>query len=167
MEKGQKMRVCINCEGNMGIEDPFCPYCGQNQEAPPANRDKFAPPYKLVQPEIPIPQPFYKPQEAKTVLKPEDQLKVQVSSVQKVEKAQEKNEEPLTQNAKMRSFLLSLILMMCGSTFLLFSLSLFLFGQDGVLTVHWRSSHWYVYSLLALPLLLIGWKHSNKLAEET
>lgn len=157
----------------MGMEDPFCPYCGQNQEAPPANREKsFTPPYKLVQPtKVEIPAPMYKPQEAKPGPKPEDQLKAQVEAVTKKKEAPEVKQEmesttPLTQNAKMRSFLLSLIMTMCGSTFLLFGLCLFLFGNDGMLTVHWKSTHWYFYLSLAIPLLFFGWKHSNRLIEE-
>lgn len=170
MEKGIKTRICINCEGSMGMEDPFCPYCGQNQEAPPANRDKFTPPYKLVQPaKAEIPQPLYKPQGTKPTIKPEEQLKSQVESIHKKMEESKPVEEasaPLTQNAKMRSFLIALILTMCGSTFLLFGLSLFLFGQGGVLTVHWKSTHWYLYMLSSLPLIFFGWKNSNKLAED-
>lgn len=56
------------------------------------------------------------------------------------------------------SFLKPLTMLLLGSTLSVFSLILFLFNQNGVFTLQWNADAWYLYLLVSLPLLWLGWK---------
>jgi hypothetical protein len=54
--------------------------------------------------------------------------------------------------------LMTLLLLIPGAFFLLFSLMLVLFADNGILTLSWDAGYWIVYFILSLPLLIFGWR---------
>ncbi|MBA3815778.1 MAG: hypothetical protein H0X29_04515 [Parachlamydiaceae bacterium] len=148
----QKKKLCWNCEGNVSLADETCPYCGVS--VIPASLDgpshSHSPPYQMgeVQ-ESAIPLPPY-------------------NSGQKNELASEgieeevKGEQDLSVN-EFKNILLSLLLLLAGSMFFLFGLTLVLFSHNGVFTLQWDGSFWFIYSLLSIPLLFFGWRALLKL----
>ena len=63
-----------------------------------------------------------------------------------------------------KSSLMATTLLLAGSVFFLFGLVLALFSHQGVLTLQWDGSIWYVYSALSVPLLIIGWRSLMKIS---
>lgn len=55
--------------------------------------------------------------------------------------------------------------LLLGTTSLLFACILFMFSHDGVFTLQWDASYWYLYLSAALPLLYYGKKALNALQE--
>lgn len=53
---------------------------------------------------------------------------------------------------------LTFTLLLSGIVLFLFSLMLLFFSNDGVLTLQWDSDYWFIYLLISLPFLLLGWK---------
>ncbi len=49
-------------------------------------------------------------------------------------------------------------LLLPGAVFFLFGLALYLFSQEGILTLRWNASYWSYYLVLSLPLLYFGWR---------
>ncbi|MDB2613737.1 hypothetical protein N9Y92_01095 [Chlamydiales bacterium] len=174
MENAVKTRICWSCEGGLSPDESHCPYCGADQEILAKTNEDRGSSYTLVNPEStvsPIPIPIYKPQVAEPSISPEDLLKAQVEAVTRKkeekapkieEKVEEIEEEDVLPEEGIRSFVLSLILMIGGSTFLLFGLVLFLFSNEGFLTIHWNSAYWPYYLILSLPCLFFGWLQADK-----
>lgn len=145
-----KKKLCWNCEGRVNLDQVNCPYCAvylgpaPDQENEP---DALSPPYKLVETEDEsVPASPYAA-------------------------AEEKQEEPvavdLTESKRdLKKVILPLALMSAGSMFSLFGLILWIFSEHGTFTLTWNGDHWYVYVLIALPMLLIGWRTLYRFEEE-
>lgn len=154
MNKPIKQKLCWNCEGSVATHIENCPYCGvylspdQQEEF---NFDLLKPPYPLQSDEadeaVNVPKAPYTPDEIK--------------------------EEPLFEEKKSYKFLfipfetiLPLVGLTSGVVFALFSLALYLFSDNGILTLQWNADYWYIYALLAAPALCLGWYSLSNIKEE-
>jgi hypothetical protein len=152
MNKFVKTRLCWNCEGSVAVTAETCPYCGvsvvpASLDGTPAN---FAPPYRIGSNESSIPRsPYASQQEAQ---KPEE--------VEIGQPADKSSEAPLDD---FKRVFWALVLLLSGSVFFLFGLVLVLFSTDGVFTLRWDGTLWFIYSLVSIPMLLLGWKAFSKL----
>jgi hypothetical protein len=160
MKATTKKRLCWNCEGNVPLNLENCPYCSVYLN--PSSRDDskdeeedLAPPYRLV-------------------TSSEDQ-KVPASPFSNLEPENPKDENiKATGNIADASATLNdvkivampLTLLLAGSIFFLFSLLMLLFSERGLLTLQWNGSYWYVYLIIALPMLFFGWKSLRNVDEE-
>lgn len=157
MTKNQKKRLCWNCEGSVSIAAETCPYCGVS--VVPASLDapihNFAPSYRPGAPqEGAIPRSLYAPEE-KILLQEEIQPRI---------KEIEESENSLD---SFKSSLIAVVLLLVGSVFFMFGLVLVLFSNNGLLTLQWDASVWFVYFGLSFPLLLMGWRALSKLDLDT
>lgn len=155
MNKPTKKRLCWNCEGSVGIDAESCPYCGVS--VVPASLDSggtgtsFMPSYTMGSaPDNTIPRSPYSAKETNE----------EAEEAPKITSQEDESTAPLDE---FQNTLMATILLLTGSVFLLFSLALVLFAHDGVLTLQWDGSLWYLYALLALPLLFLGWRYFSKL----
>lgn len=157
MSTAGKKKLCWNCEGNVSREASNCPYCGvylhrdQDEEIDIEDdeEEELAPIYRSVSPEnnsTAIPQaPYSAPQPATR---------------------QENEAKPSSVQAEWKNTFIPLLLLLSGSFFLLFGLTLFLFSHNGFLTLQWKESYWPFYLIAALPLLYFGWNDLQNLKEE-
>lgn len=150
-----KKKLCWNCEGNVSIQDASCPYCGVSVENTPimgndAVTKSIHSPYQLVNtPGQPLPSASYTDPE-----KEKDN-----------ENPTEGKKEPSSE--EMKNITLSLILLLLGMALVIFGLILWIFSnKNGVLTLSWNSSYWFLYILIGLPMLYAGWRISSYLSEE-
>jgi hypothetical protein len=74
----------------------------------------------------------------------------------------EDEEELVHEPVQQRSLTLPFMLLVPGTLLALFGLMVWLFSRDGALELRWDSRFWYVYVLLALPLLVFGWRSLGK-----
>lgn len=152
MNKSQKKRLCWNCEGSVSISEETCPFCGVS--VVPAFLEgagaEFAPPYfSYAENDLDIPKsPFAGHEE---FAEPENR-----------EFAKEAEEGEIDVD-EFKRVAIAVTLLLSGSVFFLFSMALGLFSHNGLFTLQWDGSYWYLYTILALPLLFIGWRSLMKL----
>lgn len=149
MNKVSKNRLCWNCEGSVSMAEEICPFCGvsvvpASLETPVTSN--FAPPYAphdVHSGSIP-PSPYTSYEET-----PRDHLKEAVQSIEE----QEPSLDEFKQTVQAVTLLLG------GSVFFIFGLALMLFSSpDGVFVLRWDGTLWFMYTLVSIPLLLLGWR---------
>jgi hypothetical protein len=68
-------------------------------------------------------------------------------------------EEPDFALSDLHRTLLTLVSLSLGLVLFIFSAVLFLFSDvNETFTLHWNGAYWYLYLLIALPLIYFGWK---------
>ena len=155
-----KKKLCWNCEGNVSREIDNCPYCGVYLHAAELEENSsWNPSYQPSSKTEEIPSPHYQiHQETET-----DDL--------------ESEENPLSKNAneslnwflimaKLKQDLFPILFLMMGSLFFLFGIVLLLFSQNGTLTLQWQGHDGFYFLLLAIPLIVFGWKFLQQLEEK-
>jgi len=130
-------KLCWNCEGNVEKEAVQCLYCGVTLT--PSYEDE-APPYQISsQQSTSIPFPPYNSSETNQ------------EGIQPIHPS-------LGSTAESHIISIPFALLLSGIVLFLFSLILLFFSKDGVLTLKWNAHYWFLYLVIALPLLLFGWK---------
>jgi hypothetical protein len=159
MNARPKKKLCWNCEGSVSLSAESCPYCGVSVAGlpPEMSTDLPTPPYRLVN----------ATQESAIPVAPyldETELEEEESAEELSEDIAELADKAGEEDTKKTVGILALLF--AGSVFLLFGFALFLFSDEGYLTLHWNASYWFVYLLLALPLLFFGLRSLNTLQEQ-
>lgn len=153
--KTAKTKLCWNCEGSVSRVAENCPYCGV-----------YLSPDNPSIKETPSPQP-HKPPYA-----PESNRKEK--EIPKAPYAPRDSNEPqavtektaaLQKTDSFKAIYIPLLLLTAGTVCLFFSFILLLFSTNGKLNLEWDSSYWFAYSLIALPLLYLGWRTLDRLSE--
>ncbi len=147
MNKPIKTKLCWNCEGNVSRTAENCPYCAVylNPDTDDLNEEITNAPYSAEKHTHDIPKAPYSPSEE--------------------EAAEEapRNEAVLSKSqTNFQALFLPLTLLTTGLVALFFSLMLFLFSENGKLTLQWNGDTWYFYAFLALPLLFFGWRYLDQ-----
>lgn len=142
----EKQRLCWNCEGAIALDADFCPYCGVGV-APPTLSENPAPSFTSKGDDFDIPLPPYQSQPPAG------------------EDREELPGDMLEPDPSPRLILLSLITFMGGSFFIIFGLLLLLFAHDSPLVLSWEGDKWWLYILLGIPLMIWGWRYSQKISQ--
>lgn len=145
-----KKKLCWNCEGRVSFTEENCPFCGVYvSPSNPGENSLLKPPYLLVEPEeeqsIP-PSPYGD----KEHIVSED-----TSYPQK---------EEITESRDLKNGVASIAMMLSGTVFLLFGIVLWLFSDKEVFTLHWETQYWFIYLILAVPMLFFGWRALQKVS---
>lgn len=144
-----KKKLCWNCEGRVAQADENCPYCGVYLSSsslinsPDQSSTHIAP---------------YGPGTDKSI--PASPYGLNKNNGEPEAKEEEVNEivQEEALNPQHKSNLLPFMLLLAGSIFLVFGLILLVFSRQGVLTLQWDASYWFVYLGLAVVLLFSGWR---------
>lgn len=152
-----KKKLCWNCEGNTSFQDENCPYCGVylNPSYIDNNDDKnnlFSPPYQVkeTEQESQPPSPPYSAEETSK--------KIKSDHLQEMKKNEAIDE--------VRMIFTPLLLLLSGTVLFFFGLVLFLFSHNGLLKLTWNGRYWYLYFILAMPILFAGWWALQQLHDE-
>lgn len=153
MSSKPKKKLCWNCEGNVTAKADSCPYCGVslNVAAMQMTEDPLAPPYKMMGSvtDQSIPHAPYAKQDTSDTLG--------------------KSDLPTAEGETndVRTISIALTALLFGTVFVLFGLLLFLFSDNnGIFTLRWHTHFWFIYLLLGLPLLYLGWKMSGQVQDD-
>lgn len=153
-----KKKLCWNCEGNVAQSTDNCPYCGVYIQGTDFESEKlWNPSYSPPNPtelNQEIPQPLYQIHPLET---PEPELIEEQKEASASEKSSTTN-MPIIILAQLRKDIFPFLFLMSGSVFFLFSMILFLFSHEGVLTLQWNGNNWFYFLFLSVPLLYYGWK---------
>lgn len=142
MSKPVKTKLCWNCEGNVSRSAENCPYCAVY----------LSPEEEAKESEQPTPKPPYRAE------KTTDIPKAPYASLHEPE---EVAREMALKPAGLKTLFLPLIFLTTGLIFVFFALMLLFFSENGKLTLQWDGDVWYIYGILALPLLILGWYYLN------
>lgn len=139
MKSSEKFKICPSCDGKAPLEVVICPYCAQSfnsntNSSKSSLSQAYSPPYSA----------------ERTIL------------VQQEAKATKPKETAQVVAIQEKSVFLPIALLTIGSNLLILSLLLLILGKDGKVELEWSSSYWLLYALLALPLLLFGYKLAKK-----
>lgn len=144
MNRQVKKKLCWNCEGSVATFIENCPYCGvylSPEQQEELNFNLLKPPYPLQDEDNSgIPKAPYTP---------EDEIKNEVISIK----------EKKNWKIELSTFetVIPLVLLTTGTVFTLFALALYLFANNGLFTLQWNADYWYIYALVAVPALCLGW----------
>lgn len=125
-------KSCWNCETGVLVSQENCISCGVylSPFSPSETGQIFIPPYRTS-----------KEEEENEDFIPHDSNKIK------------ENEE---ENSK--TIIFSITLLILGSLFLLLSLLMLVFAENGRLTLSWNANYWYLYFFFSPIFLFFGWK---------
>lgn len=147
MSEPVKKRLCWNCEGSVAQQLETCPYCGVYLS--PTEHNDFG---KNSFQENNLLSPPYPQESSKGSRIPAPPYQGEAEG--HMGEAAEPEET---------SLLSTLLFFLSGGTFLLFGLTLWLFSQEGRLTLSWNSDWGLMFFIMALPLLFLGFRGLSKL----
>lgn len=168
MTNAKNRKLCWNCDGSVHIHATKCPYCGTElvaEETPPTYNTTYQQPEPLPQPP---PQPQQVSQEPPPPpyvqrVQPQNYSLPQQSSWQEQIPQEEPKPEPAPRTSGGGAG--PLLMLLPGAFFFLFAMLLLLFSDDGLLTLSWKAKYWFVYLLIACPMLYIGWRSLNRVPD--
>lgn len=140
MGQKKRLKLCQYCDGQIDLDVIVCPYCGNHVSEPktfsqkPAEESLFPPPYASSQ-------------------KSFDNLEENFSST--APQPKELAAEPTTTRG---NIFLPTLLFSLGMNLSLLGLFILFFSKKGELLLKWDAHFWFVYVLLALPLMFFGYK---------
>lgn len=139
MNTKNKKKLCWNCEGSVDVGAERCPFCGVSTDVTP----------------IPGTQPKKaQPAPPKKAPAPPYQLK-------------EESAEETKESNPFQAATLAISTLLLGTVLTIFSLVLALFSNSkGIFTLSWSGEWWYIYLIIALPLLWLGWRTASRLNVE-
>ncbi len=148
-----KKKLCWHCDGSVAKEIDNCPYCGVYLLATDdTEANRWSPDYRQSDSDDAAPSPLYQMQQD------EDQSEA--------DSAVDEQKTPLLSSDLLQKLKLDLgpiLMLMCGSVFFLFAAILFLFSQDGVLTLQWNANNWIYFLMCSIPLVIFGWYYLQQI----
>ena len=158
-----KKKLCWNCEGSVSRQIDNCPYCGVYLHADELEENSsWNPSYRPSSKTEEIPSPIYQMQQDQEASDDEPEAEAEIQASPPVTKiANEHSWQQLSTQLKKDVF--PILFLMMGSIFFLFGVVLFLFSQNGTLTLQWQGSHAVYFLLFSLPLIGFGWWFLQKL----
>jgi len=149
MDNLKRKKLCWNCEGSVTFSEETCPFCGVS--VVPAFLEgaeaEFAPPYKLTEE-----KDFGIPKSPFALDEPDEGREIVTQAKQAAIPLQE------TEAGTFKQAALAAVLLSGGAVFFLFSLALGLFSHNGIFTLQWDATYWFVYTFVAVVFLFIGWR---------
>ncbi len=128
--------MCWSCDGNVPIDAESCPFCGVALDHTIPKSD-YKPPYRLA--------------------KQEETQAIPVAPMLKPEGFAVENEDSYVDQTK--KVMITLGCLSAGLILLLFGSILAIFaGADDMLVLRWDARYWYLYFVVSIPLLIIGWR---------
>jgi len=159
-----KKKLCWNCEGNVSKQIDNCPYCGVYLHADELEENSsWIPSYRPSSKTEEIPSPIYHIQGEQESNKSDEE--------DEEEEAEASSTAGSNSHALMEVFnhlkkdLFPILFLMMGSIFFLFGIVLFLFSQNGVLTLQWQGSQALYFLLFSIPLTGFGWWYLQQLEQ--
>lgn len=182
-----KKKLCWNCDASVPLESEVCLYCGVSVASAIPDGDEE-------EPKIAMPPPLYgKPQAraaapvvSHSVSSPQAPPAMQSQNnthkkrvappppqpsfrgkppAMKVREDTPEAPQEVVSIQKQPNTLLSLFLMVGGSTFFLFGLVILLFSDQGALILRWNRDQALVYLSLGCCFLLAGWRFILRIEE--
>lgn len=178
-----KKKLCWNCDASVPLDSETCLYCGVGVTSAISEEDE--------EPKVAMPPPLYGKLPGRGALAaqapsnpPQNHVKEPQIAVNKkrvippqtgvrpkppVMKLREEASTDIPQEAlsiqRQPNTMLSLFLLLGGSTFFLFGLVILLFSDQGALILRWNRDQALIYLGLGCVFLLAGWRFILRIEE--
>ncbi|MBM3198755.1 MAG: hypothetical protein FJZ58_05825 [Chlamydiae bacterium] len=147
MRVKDRQKICSHCEGRISVEADTCLYCGMPLIEEKAE-EKPVDVMSTLQGGIPsLYPPLYAQAKQEVPLQEPTATAVHSSALQ------EDKEE--------KASLLSIVWALLGSTFGILGVMQGFFSEGDTLRLEWNCQYWFLYVLLAMPLLYLGLKNRS------
>ncbi len=171
MKPTDRQKMCSNCDGRIAFEAAVCPYCGaeqaessdsaqmqlfKHQSLQESLTSLYSPPYSQrsttygTEESEPVKKKTETFKEVKTVTSGLGATTMQMNTAE-AESSEVKSQNPL----------MPILLLSVGSNLCLLGLLQFFFSESGFLKLEWDASYWFIYCLIALPMLYFGIKKAG------
>lgn len=180
MKPKDRQKICSNCDGRIAIDSEHCPYCGTLATAMPREETSepaplfdhqsiqdsltslYTPPYSnkstpSMKQDKMRPKPITKENHDNQLSASLGKYNYSQSSLPVID-TEEKSEE--------KSSFSPLLFLLLGSNMLVIGLLQLFFSEGGILRLEWKSKYWFVYCLIAIPVLLMGYKKASQMSEK-
>lgn len=181
MKPVDRQKICANCDGRIAIEAEQCPYCAAPCSIPPQPQaptplfdhksiqdsltSLYTPPYanNKSAPDMKYDKDKIKP---KSFVKEshENQLNASLGKVGYSSSAPIIEQEKVQQE---KSSFAPLLFLLLGGNLLIIALLQLFFSEGGILRLEWQSKYWYIYALIGLPVLYMGYKKAEDAKTES
>jgi len=159
MKPKRRLKLCMNCDGQVDLDVIVCPYCGSDlledttsEEA--MSRSAYDSPHKTLSLQETLSSlypPPYQPRQ--TTYDAHDEMEEEYED--------ERVEEPIEEEEK-RGVFGPTLLFSLGMNLFLLGLFLFFFSEKGAVTLKWDAHYWFIYFLSSIPLVYFGYKKLSK-----
>ena len=173
--------MCSHCDGRIPLDAPVCPYCASEQVALQAS-DEDAQFYRQQSLQESLTAPYSPPYSAKDPGYMHADLKQGSSFMKQAESYRDLLSEkkfastnalgvptipPEMQQeqimAEEKTSFWPILLLSIGANLLMLGILQLFFSNQGFLRLEWDSSYWFIYCLIALPLVVFGYKKASQL----
>lgn len=156
----EKQRICTHCEGRISVEADTCLYCGmpllaEGASGPVAQESvtsMYAPPYGQKSADYMKIESEFSPK----FKSPTPQKDSSFAGLSLPEKTAEE------EAGGSKSGFIALLLSLLGSGLLILGLMQGLFSDEGFLRLEWNCRYWFLFCVLAMPMLYFGVKKSKE-----
>jgi hypothetical protein len=151
----KRKKMCWNCDGSVSFDSAYCPYCGNDlsqggEAAQPAKEqksdDSLASLYK----------PPYSAKNSDTSSRKQHAYVEEMASHDVFQADHEESEPPALTETD--AGIWPLLFLSIGATLLTLGLLLFFFSENGRVVLEWNAHYWFLYCLVSVPMLMMGYK---------
>ena len=161
MLASKRKKMCWNCDGTVSYDASFCPYCGsdlaRNVDHKPL---ETAAKHKKFEENL---ASLYKPPysgRSRDVTSDAQHPRVDEFSTNQIFQGTEEI-EPTQAMTDADVGIWPLLFLSLGGLLLTLGLLLFFFSENGKVVLEWNAHYWFLYCLIATPLLMMGWRFLN------
>jgi len=162
MQSSERTKLCWNCEGEVGYDAIFCPYCGSDIKRPKSQSmdESQENHYKSLNDSLAsLYRPPYLAREDHGYGVPDErEEEVFEEEIDAHNPFAAPSDVEVEEKEPDGRFVWALLFLLLGSQMLTLGLLVLFFSEEGLLTLEWKSQFWFLYCLLSAPLLFVGYK---------
>ena len=160
MTDQDRKKMCPFCEGTVDIDAVTCVYCGSSllmncNESITGGEEPEGPSFSA-QYQPPNSRPNY------GYIDPTSDIPGYSEESETPKKATRKRAAK-KESSSDQHYISSVFLLSLGANLFALSWFIFFFSDQGHLTLEWKTKHWFLYFLCAVPCLYAGWKKLREL----
>ncbi len=176
----ERQKMCHQCDGRIPFDANICLYCSSNQEIPMSEEDNQFYRQQSLQKSLTTlySPPYPKKSAGYTGSDKEEGLSMKSSDPFKMSPLDKpmKTATPFATGSMAgggvseeatpdeRASFWPIFLLSVGANLLLLGLLQLFFSTNGILRLEWESRHWFIYSLIGLPVLIFGYRKAKSLS---
>ncbi|NDD58401.1 MAG: hypothetical protein EBZ47_04005 [Chlamydiae bacterium] len=182
MKSKDRQKICTHCDGRIPIESESCLYCGHQGSVSLSESTSAPAPLfdhqSLNDSLSSIPSPPYTNKSSDSMKNDKDKLKQKPlvkenhdnqlnAALGKFNASHSSSAVQVDQKEIHQSSFAPLFFLLAGGNLLIIGLLQFFFSEKGILRLEWNCSYWFLYCLLALPILFFGYKKASDFKENS
>lgn len=190
MSQKKRMNLCSSCDGFVDLDVIVCPYCGsdmsksveaniEDEMSSVQHKQKmsveetlsslYPPPYKPknIIPTDPVNnrtfnQDFIEKDLSENAYLPKEEAQESFIDTKREEQTTHNEKEEETVFSSSLAKALPVLLFSLGVNILLLGLYLLIFSTNGEIFIRWNAAVWYVYLLVGVPFVFVGYRMLSK-----